>query len=252
MKKISMEPLHIDKYILGIILILGCNFKIHAKCDTKELISSENKLKLIELYTSEGCSSCPPAERIVNSFKDNKNLWKTFNPMAFHVDYWDYIGWKDVLAKKEYSERQRKYFNKWNKDTVYTPNFIINGKEHNSFKISTEGYGKKVGVIKAIKEKNKYHVSFKPIYLNKKDHYIHWAILRNGITHKVKKGENRGKTLKHNFVVTMLGNMKMSLKKDIYKSTLSIPKLGFEDKSIVLWITEKDFYNPIQSIGGCV
>ena len=53
---------------------------------------------LVELYTSEGCSSCPPAESWLNGLKESPGLWKDFVPLAFHVDYWDDLGWRDPLA----------------------------------------------------------------------------------------------------------------------------------------------------------
>ena len=62
--------------------------------------SPENKVSLIELYTSEGCSSCPRADEWLNKLKEHKNLFKTFIPLAFHVTYWDFIGWKDSFGKK--------------------------------------------------------------------------------------------------------------------------------------------------------
>ena len=71
--------------------------------------SNNEQVSLIELYTSEGCSSCPPAERWLSKLADDESLWSHFVPLAFHVDYWDYIGWKDPYASKEYSQRQRRY-----------------------------------------------------------------------------------------------------------------------------------------------
>ena len=62
------------------------------------LNSGVEQVTLLELYTSQGCSSCPPAERWLNSYVDSDELWTKTVPLAFHVDYWDYLGWKDSLA----------------------------------------------------------------------------------------------------------------------------------------------------------
>lgn len=62
--------------------------------------SGENKVNLIELYSSQGCSSCPPADAWLSSLKDEKGVFKEFIPLAFHVTYWDFIGWKDIFATK--------------------------------------------------------------------------------------------------------------------------------------------------------
>ena len=71
--------------------------------------STSQQTALLELYTSEGCSSCPPADRWLSKLKNEEGLWTRFIPVALHVDYWDYIGWKDRFASPEYSNRQRKY-----------------------------------------------------------------------------------------------------------------------------------------------
>ena len=64
---------------------------------------------LLELYTSEGCSSCPPAEAWLSNLTTDARLWTDVVPVAFHVDYWDYLGWDDVFACADFSERQRDY-----------------------------------------------------------------------------------------------------------------------------------------------
>ena len=61
---------------------------------------------LIELYTSEGCSSCPPADSWLSQFKDNEHLWTQIVPVSFHVDYWDNLGWRDRFSSAEFSRRQ--------------------------------------------------------------------------------------------------------------------------------------------------
>src|SRR5271165_2157908 len=84
---------------------------------------------LIELYTSEGCSSCPPAETWMSRLKESSGLWKDFVPLAFHVDYWDYLGWRDPWGKRVFSDRQQAYAQSWRSDSVYTPGFVLNGRE---------------------------------------------------------------------------------------------------------------------------
>ena len=67
----------------------------HATAASLTLSSQEQRTTLIELYTSEGCSSCPPADRWLSRLKDDPRLWKQIVPLAFHVDYWNYLGWRD-------------------------------------------------------------------------------------------------------------------------------------------------------------
>ncbi|MGJ8664273.1 MAG: DUF1223 domain-containing protein, partial [Marinicella sp.] len=74
-----------------------------------ETSSADEQTTLIELFTSEGCSSCPPADAFLSQFQNSDDLWNQYIPIAFHVDYWDYIGWKDVFASPEFSARQRSH-----------------------------------------------------------------------------------------------------------------------------------------------
>ena len=68
--------------------------------------SPAEQVGLLELYTSEGCSSCPPADRWLSKLKGEPKLWRNIIPLAFHVDYWDYIGWEDRFASPAYTARQ--------------------------------------------------------------------------------------------------------------------------------------------------
>ncbi len=74
-----------------------------------QFTSPETRVTLLELYTSEGCSSCPPADRWLSGLRDDPRLWREVVPVAFHVDYWDAIGWPDRFASAAHSERQRTY-----------------------------------------------------------------------------------------------------------------------------------------------
>merc|ERR1711916_320734 len=93
--------------------------------------SGENRVNIIELYTSQGCNSCPPVDKWISKLKDNPKLFKEFIPMAFHVTYWNYIGWRDIFSKKANDNRQRYYSKEiWNRSSVYTPQFVINAREY--------------------------------------------------------------------------------------------------------------------------
>ncbi|WP_417687613.1 DUF1223 domain-containing protein [Roseibium sp.] len=81
---------------------------------------------VMELFTSQGCSSCPPADRLVEELSRNGDVLA----MSLPVDYWDYLGWKDTLAKPEYSQRQRAYAAQRGDRSVYTPQIVVNGLEH--------------------------------------------------------------------------------------------------------------------------
>ncbi len=86
-------------------------------------IAGQTPRAVVELYTSQGCSSCPPADARLTELSREPGIVA----LTFHVDYWDYLGWKDTLAKPEYSERQRAYSHSRGDRGVYTPQMIVNG-----------------------------------------------------------------------------------------------------------------------------
>jgi hypothetical protein len=96
------------------------------KCTAR---SGDKTAVLVELYTSEGCNSCPPADRWLSGL-GKKYPPELVVPLALHVDYWDYIGWKDTLAKPRHTVRQRFYARTRGDGDVYTPQVVINGVSH--------------------------------------------------------------------------------------------------------------------------
>jgi hypothetical protein len=84
-----------------------------AFAETSTFQSGESATTLIELFTSEGCSSCPPADKWLSKFRSNPDLWSRVVPVAFHVDYWNNLGWMDRFSRPEFTERQRGYGAAW-------------------------------------------------------------------------------------------------------------------------------------------
>ena len=110
-------------------IILGVLAGIATDAAPIQFQSPARQVALVELYTSEGCSSCPPAESWLSGLKEKPGLWNEFVPIAFHVDYWNYLGWRDKWSSKQYSDRQRDYAGVWGSESIYTPEFVLNGKE---------------------------------------------------------------------------------------------------------------------------
>ena len=80
---------------------------------------------VVELFTSQGCSSCPPADALLTSLAERDDVVA----LAYHVDYWDYIGWEDTFGEKGFSDRQRGYAKSWGSTRIFTPQMVINGAE---------------------------------------------------------------------------------------------------------------------------
>jgi hypothetical protein len=175
--------------------------------------SGPQKTQLIELYTSEGCSSCPPAERWLSKLKTDPDLWTRYIPVAFHVDYWDHLGWKDPFANSLNTQRQRHYRQQGSSGSVYTPQFIVNGEEWRGYFLrplvgslpepDVNPSGRLM--IKAFEENRQLIIetlfkSQKPLQPIRQQS-LHVALIAADIQTAVKRGENAGRTLKHNFVV---------------------------------------------------
>ncbi len=172
------------------------------------------RVGLLELYTSEGCSSCPPAEAWLSGLTKNDRLWKNVVPVAFHVDYWDYLGWQDVFANAEFSERQRDYAEAWKATRVYTPGFVWNGMEWRGWfdrKALPASTGNP-GTLSLDVSTDGATVRFVPATAIDGAPTAHVAILGMGLTRTVSAGENKGKTLDHDFVV--LGYQEFALQRD--------------------------------------
>ena len=216
--------------------------------------SSETQTSLLELYTSEGCSSCPPAEKWLTGLKTSPALWKDFVPVAFHVDYWDYLGWRDPWSSKTFTERQYTYAGVWRSDSVYTPGFVLNGKEwrawsrSQSVPLST----KKPGILKATSVNLKtWDVIFIPTTSMDPAYEVHTAVLASGLSSDVKAGENRGRRLEHDFVVTLLSSV--LLKRD-GNGVQGRFELGPENPAgvtaLAVWVTRPGTQEPLQATGG--
>ncbi len=87
-------------------------------------VNAEQRPVVVELFTSQGCSSCPPADEIFSELKDLDDVIA----IALHVDYWDYIGWKDEFGHPAHADRQRAYANKASRRSIYTPEMVVNGQ----------------------------------------------------------------------------------------------------------------------------
>ena len=216
--------------------------------------SGDTQNSLIELFTSEGCSSCPPAEKWLSALKSSSDLWKKAVPVAFHVDYWDHLGWRDRFAKPEFTSRQQRYAAAWGGDSVYTPSFVVNGKEWrgwfggNAMPITST----KVGVLRvSVGDDGKVSATFAPDTMQARPLALNVALLGNDLESDVKRGENSGRKLRHDFVVLQLAKTDLIASGDRWIGSISIPKQNAEKpRAFAAWVSEEDVDSPIQATGG--
>lgn len=231
------------------LMVLAMTAAITASVAETTFEAGPQRTHLLELYTSEGCSSCPPAEAWLSKLKDDPRLWREFVPLAFHVDYWDRLGWRDPFASKQWTARQYAYSALWKNGSVYTPGFVLNGREWTGSTIPTvakENAGM-LRVTVADAEVAKAH--FSPDAKDGGSYEVHVARLGFGLTTDVKAGENSGRKLQHDFVVLSLANEPINGTRDIHLAPRSSAKPSARE-AIAAWITHSGQLEPIQATGG--
>lgn len=196
-----------EKIFLIILLLLPTSLLAQNVTTIK---SPQHRVAMLELYTSEGCSSCPPADVFLSQLKDKGISDQQLIPMAFHVTYWDYIGWKDRFAKKQFDQRQRERARKNKQASVYTPQFVFSGEDYRRFASFSNDVDKlikqKASVdleLTADKQSDNLQLNLKSDISrsNLKKVGFYFVLIENNLSSEVKDGENEGKELKHDYVV---------------------------------------------------
>jgi hypothetical protein len=223
------------------------------------LVTYQSSLKqtaLLELYTSEGCSSCPPADAWLAGLKESPGLWKDFVPVAWHVDYWNGLGWRDPWSNDEFADRQRAYAAAWHSDTIYTPELVLNGKEWSPWfrpKGGPPASGIETGVLTVSSSDQKHwQAQFIPQASGKAHYQIHGALLASGLGSDVKAGENNGRHLDHDFVVLSLADQYLPGRTNMFQGqlTLDAAKEHGGRPAAAFWVTRINELEPVQAVGG--
>jgi hypothetical protein len=205
--------------------------------------SPAHTVALLELYTSEGCSSCPSADKFVSGMHlggggstvpaslTGLSLDQVV-PLSLHVDYWDYIGWKDSFGKHLFTERQNQLAKNAGSHTIYTPEIFVGGRELRDWQDDLPTTVKRVNARPAQANitirMGKLSGGSVPVEVNAnapQGSKLYVALYQNDLVTEVRTGENRGATLKHDYVVRdwvgpipVLGDVKGN---DSGKATLS-------------------------------
>jgi hypothetical protein len=197
-----------------------CAIAVAAEC---RATSGAQTAALVELYTSEGCSSCPPADRWLSGFAGPRHDPRVV-PVAFHVQYWDYIGWKDSFGDARYTERQKEEAKASGARFVYTPQVIVGGRDFPEWHdektfasaveaiqrkparatLTLESHGAADGTIKGV-------VGVKLEAGTRTKHLVLAALpLQNGLSTRITAGENKGEQLTNDHVVRDLVSIKVA------------------------------------------
>lgn len=176
--------------------------------------SPAHTVALLELYTSEGCDSCPAADKFVSNLHQSTALsTDQVIPLSLHVDYWDYIGWKDVFAKPIFTQRQHNLADLAGSRSVYTPEVFVAGKELRDWR---SGVANAVKRINSQPAQASIQISIEKLADNKlylslqgkstQTSKLHFALVEQSLISKIMAGENRGATLHHDHVVREWGD----------------------------------------------
>ncbi|MDH5184393.1 MAG: DUF1223 domain-containing protein [Gammaproteobacteria bacterium] len=232
------------KYSLMVGLLL---LQAIAEADSLYFQSGSQQTQMIELYTSQGCSSCPPAEKFLNQYVDDELLWKHYIPMAFHVDYWDYLGWKDRYALAENTQRQYLYAQLKNISTVYTPGFVVNGKEWRGWRYQGKKplATSKVGNLSVTVTDQTFSARFGSTAQLKDTLVLHYALLGMGLETDIEAGENRGRHSQHDFVV--LWQKRILGSRNHWQGRLPVRTQKAKRYALVVWLSRLQDPVPLQA-----
>ncbi|WP_425038923.1 DUF1223 domain-containing protein [Primorskyibacter sp. S187A] len=158
---------------------------------------------VVELYTSQGCSSCPPADKLLHELAKREGVIA----LALHVDYWDYIGWKDVFAQPAFANRQRGYARKAGKSMIYTPQMVIDGETHvvgnkpMDVADALAAHAAKPNAVKVALERSGGRLTIRAEGQVSGTAEIHVVEYQPNETVEITRGENRGKRLTYANIV---------------------------------------------------
>jgi len=207
---------------------------VSGKHNTPKINNDNKGFAVIELFTSEGCSSCPPADAVVAKI-EKESAGKPIYILAFHVDYWNNLGWKDAFSSAAYSHRQNQYAGWLHSGEVYTPQIVVNGK--------TEFVGSEEGTLRnaikaGLQKDATAQITLSNIKLdngkadlqyqtqgNSANTVLLLAVVQKSAQTKVERGENGGRTLSHVQIVRSLQTI--ALKGNTGTAAVSLPK-GFD------------------------
>ncbi|MEM6893905.1 MAG: DUF1223 domain-containing protein [Bacteroidota bacterium] len=242
MVKKLVQPFAIVVFgILAVLLFWNAKEIPSETTKTAEKIEFSEDVKVVlELFTSQGCSSCPPADKLLAQVQ--KQYPKEVLALSYHVDYWDYIGWKDPFGSSAYTKKQRAYNRKFRENSNYTPQLVVNGKEHlvgSNARVLAQKlneYGKqnlenKV-TLSAVK-KTAGKVDFMYAVSGDLDEKLLRAVLvLDEKTTWVQRGENRNRELQNSHVVA--AEKYLELKESKGSLSMAIPALVSKDDAVTL------------------
>lgn len=196
------------KWLQLILVLLVVAFSYGRTANKGTMVKEPAKgIAVVELFTSEGCSSCPPADRVLLKIAaENKEVYV----LSYHVDYWDHLGWKDPFSQPLFTERQRQYAKQFNLESIYTPQVVINGAEElvgsdeQRLRSSLLRSGTLPSFNLSAERKNAATINLTYELKITEPMKVQIALIQPKAVNEIKRGENSGRTLHHVNVVRLL------------------------------------------------
>jgi hypothetical protein len=201
---------------------------------------------IVELFTSEGCSSCPPADRWASGLKGRSDVLT----LAFHVNYWDRLGWPDRFANAATTERQHLLQRAMGSAYVYTPQVVLNGRDLRGWSgASLPRLPASPVSLTLAREGNTVRATVNSAPAQKLAGY--WAVLEDGHVSRVKAGENAGETLAHDHVVTLYRPVAEWAASE-QRLALELPAATSKSRRVAFVVTDASGAKPLQALAlGC-
>lgn len=206
-------------------LVLAACINVQSETSSKLLPATGDQkgFAVVELFTSEGCSSCPPADKLIERIS-NENPDKRIYILAYHVDYWNHQGWKDPFSAREFTDRQRMYASWLNLQTIYTPQIVVNGATefvgsdaNTAARVISDGLHQipaNTLTLNGKIEGGKINVNFQESAHEKRTDLLLALVQKTGESN-VKAGENSGRHLSHVQIVRQLKRVDLNNNKTV-------------------------------------
>jgi hypothetical protein len=220
------------KLFIPVVCLLAIG--LFAFVDKKPAKNSDKGFAVVELFTSEGCSSCPPADAVVAKV-EKETTGQPIYILAFHVDYWNNSSWRDIFSSADYSQRQNQYARWFDLSSVYTPQIVVNGKKEfvgseegtlrNTIKTDLQIAPSAQITLSGVKTGEKSISLQYQTQGNTGQTVLLLALVQKSAQNKIGGGENGGRTLSHVQIVRELKSV--PLKQSSGSETIGLPK-GFD------------------------
>jgi hypothetical protein len=217
-----------------------------AAAQTCEVRSGPRPPAVVELYTSEGCSSCPPADRWLSTLKTQDGVLA----LSFHVNYWNHLGWRDPFATTETTARQYRLKEALGGKYVYTPQVVLNGRDHRDWpgQAARQLASLPAATAPALRLSRQGSQVTAQVAASTASPMLagYWAVLQDGLVSKVTRGENAGENLRHDHVVSLYQPVEPWSAGQTHSTALTLPAGG--NPRVAFVVTRPGLTQPLQAL----